>query len=462
MYNNENNNNHNNNNDNNYNDNNYNGNNNLEYSQANNEVKEQFEREEEHYTQVYSSINVETDKKKKGGFTKKIKFMFKGLAFGAFAAAAFLGVNYAAVKINPDLNFTYREPETVKQVAVTTSSSSSSSNATTVTDVSDVVEDVMPSIVSVISTVSSEISYGPFNLGTQESDASGSGIIVGQNDTELLIATNNHVVENSKAISVTFIDNVSVEAVVKGTEASEDLAVIAVPLENISTETLDQIKIASLGNSDELRVGQGTIAIGNALGYGQSVTTGVVSALDRKVSVGSLTLNMIQTSAAINQGNSGGALLNLSGQVIGINSAKFSGTGVESMGYAIPISSAMEIINELMNRQTRTLVDIEDQAYIGISGLSITEADAVNFGAPTGALIQQVLEDGPADKAGLKKYDIITKFDGKTISSFEDLKASLQYYKAGETVNIVVSYIENHEYIEREVEITLGAASDYK
>lgn len=438
-------------------ENNYGNENQFEY------VKKDESNEVDHYVPLYSSVNVEPEKKKKGGFGKTIKFMFKGLAFGVFAAVAFIGVNYAAGKINPELDYSYNEPESVKQVAaVTTSVDNSLPGSAIVTDVSDVVEEVMPSIVSVVSTISSDVNYGPFSFGTQEYDASGSGIIVGQNDTELLIATNNHVVEGNKGISVTFIDDLSVEAVVKGTEVSEDLAVIAVPLENIPAETLAQIKIASLGNSDNLRAGEGVIAIGNALGYGQSVTTGVISALNREITVGSLTLTMIQTDAAINQGNSGGALLNLQGQVIGINSAKFSGTGVESMGYAIPISSAMEIINDLMNRQTRTLVDSSKQAYLGISGVSITDSDAASFGAPTGALIQQVLEDGPAEKAGLKRYDIITKFDGRTVSSFEDLKAILQYYEAGETVNILVSYIENHEYVEREVEITLGAASDYK
>ncbi len=438
-----------------------NENNNEDNFQDNNQENfNQYETNE--YTPVYSSVSVEPEKKKKGGFGKKIKFMMKGIAFGIFAGVAFVGVTYGAGKINPDLKVIQKEQETEKQVAVTASINNSQTGSTIVTDVSDVVDEVMPSIVSVVSTVSSNINYGPFSLGTQEYDASGSGIIIGQNDTELLIATNNHVVEGSKAISVTFIDEVSVEAVIKGTESSEDLAVIAVPLENISAETFAQIKIASLGDSDELKVGEGAIAIGNALGYGQSVTTGVISALNREVSVGNLTLNMIQTDAAINQGNSGGALLNLQGEVIGINSAKYSATGVESMGYAIPISSAMEIINELMNRQTRTLVDAASQAYLGIAGVSITEQDAVNFGAPTGAIIQQILEDGPAEKAGLKKYDIITKFDGKTISSFEDLKAELQYYEAGETVTIVVSYIEDHEYVDREVSITLGAASDYK
>lgn len=449
------------NNENNYNDNNNNLGNNEENNIQENNIQESNIQENEYHTPAYFSVNVEPEKKK-SGFGKKIKFIFKGLAFGVFAAVAFIGVNYGAGKINPELDYSFNEAETVKQLSVTANVDRSVYSEGVVTDVADVVDEVMPSIVSVVSTLSSNINYGPFTLGEQEYDASGSGIIIGQNDTELLIATNNHVVEGSKAISVTFIDEVSIEAIVKGTEASEDLAVIAVPLKNIPAETLAQIKMASLGNSDELRVGQGVVAIGNALGYGQSVTTGVISALDRKITVGNLTLTMIQTEAAINQGNSGGALLNLQGQVIGINSAKFSGTGVESMGYAIPISSAMEIINELMNRETRTLVKLDRQAYLGISGLSITESDAANFGAPTGALIQQVLEDGPAEKAGLKRYDIITKFDEKTVSSFEDLKAFLQYYEAGETVKIVVSYIDNHEYIEREVEITLGGASDYK
>lgn len=324
----------------------------------------------------------------------------------------------------------------------------------------------MPSVVSVVSRVSSEVTYGPFTLGKQEYDSSGSGIIVGQSDTELLIVTNNHVIEGAETVTVTFSDatpedssdDISVDGLVKGARPDNDLAVIAVPLEYIPEEVLSYIKIASLGNSDELKVGEGTIAIGNALGYGQSVTTGCVSALNRQVTIENLTLNMIQTDAAINSGNSGGALLNMKGEVIGINSAKALKNGVEGMGYAIPISSVMDILNELMNRKTRTLVEEGERGYLGIRGVNIDVSYSNSYGTPVGISVQQVLEGSAAEKAGIKKYDIITKFDGQTITSMSDLQDLLQYYRAGETVTIIVEYMENHEYVERELEITLGKA----
>lgn len=404
------------------------------------------------------------EKKKKNGRGKRIAgFIAKAAVFGVIAGAAFYGVNAAAEYIYPT-----KEPEREKiQISATvTSGTGNISGSTIVLDVSDVVEEVMPSVVSVISRLSNEITYGPFSLGKQEYDASGSGIIVGQSDSELLIATNNHVIEGAETITVTFTDNtpqdltddVSAEALVKGTRSENDLAVIAVPLENIPDEVLDYIKIATLGDSDNLRAGEGTIAIGNALGYGQSVTTGCVSALNRQVKVDNLELNMIQTDAAINQGNSGGALLNLKGEVIGINSAKYSSTGVEGMGYAIPISSVVDIINELMNRETRTIVKEAERGYLGVKGIDITAAYAQSYGAPVGFSIQEVIEGGAAEKAGLKKYDIIVRVDGQTVESYEDLRDLLQYYKAGETVSVVVKYIENHEYVEREVELTLQKA----
>lgn len=253
-------------------------------------------------------------------------------------------------------------------------------------------------------------------------------------------------------------DDISVDGLVKGARPDNDLAVIAVPLEYIPEEVLSYIKIASLGNSDELKVGEGTIAIGNALGYGQSVTTGCVSALNRQVTIENLTLNMIQTDAAINSGNSGGALLNMKGEVIGINSAKALKNGVEGMGYAIPISSVMDILNELMNRKTRTLVEEGERGYLGIRGVNIDVSYSNSYGTPVGISVQQVLEGSAAEKAGIKKYDIITKFDGQTITSMSDLQDLLQYYRAGETVTIIVEYMENHEYVERELEITLGKA----
>ena len=353
------------------------------------------------------------------------------------------------------------------QLPVTvTNSKETVSGSTILLDVADVVEEVMPSVVSVVSHLSNEITYGPFSFGKQEYNSSGSGIIVGQSDTELLIATNNHVVEDAISITVTFTDktpenlsdDISVEALLKGSRSDNDLAVIAVPLENIPEEVLSYIKIATLGDSDNLRVGEGAIAIGNALGYGQSVTTGCISALNRQVKVNDLQMNMIQTNAAINEGNSGGALLNTKGEVIGINSAKYADTGVEGMGYAIPISSAVDIINELMNRATRTIVDEEERGILGIRGLEIPADYERSYGTPAGFSVQEVIEGGAAEKAGIKKYDIIVRVDGQTIKSYEDLSNLLQYYKAGETVKVVVKYMENHEYVEREVELTLQKA----
>lgn len=415
----------------------------------------------------YSSVNSsfyddkpKKEKKKSGAFGKFVKFVAKAAVFGVIAGVAFYGINAAANYIYPT---NQSAKNNVQLPATIVSGTAGGSGAAVVMDVSDVVEEVMPSVVSVVGRFSNEITYGPFSLGKQEYDGSGSGIIVGQSDTELLIATNNHVIEDAQTLTVTFTDNtpqdmsddVSVEALVKGTRSENDLAVIAVPLANIPEQVLNYIKIATLGDSDNLRAGEGTIAIGNALGYGQSVTTGCVSALNRQVQIENLNLNMIQTDAAINQGNSGGALLNMKGEVIGINSAKYSSTGVEGMGYAIPISSVVDIINELMNRETRTVVDAEDRGYLGVKGIEISADYSQAYGVPVGFSVQEVVEGGAAEKAGIQKYDIIVRVDGQTVESYADLSELLQYYKAGETVKVVVKYIENHEYVEREVELTL-------
>ena len=434
------------------------------------EQQEEQKQEQQNYYNYYnpytessayhSTIELE-EKKKKGRWKKGMLFIAKAALFGVIAGGVFFGVNYGIQKFAP---FKEEDSNVKLPVTVTASSGTNSSGATMVLDVSDIVEEVMPSVVSVVSRVSSEVTYGPFTLGKQEYDASGSGIIVGQSDTELLIVTNNHVIEGAETVTVTFSDatpedssdDISVDALIKGARPDNDLAVIAVPLEYIPEEVLSYIKIASLGNSDELKVGEGTIAIGNALGYGQSVTTGCVSALNRQVTIENLTLNMIQTDAAINSGNSGGALLNMKGEVIGINSAKALKNGVEGMGYAIPISSVMDILNELMNRKTRTLVEEGERGYLGIRGVNIDASYSNSYGTPVGISVQQVLEGSAAEKAGIKKYDIITKFDGQTITSMADLQDLLQYYRAGETVTIIVEYMENHEYVERELEITLG------
>lgn len=350
-------------------------------------------------------------------------------------------------------------------------------------NVADVAEAVMPSIVAITNKSVQEVRsffYGtrPFQY---ESESAGSGIIVGSNDTELLICTNNHVVEDASELTVSFIDDESYSAIIKGTDPSNDLAVVAVKLEDISEDTKGKIRIASIGDSDSMRVGEQVVAIGNALGYGQSVTTGIISAKDRSINVGGsdgysggfgggygygfstqesnseVYENLIQTDAAINPGNSGGALLDMSGNVIGINSAKASSSGVEGMGYAIPISKAMPILNDLMSRVSREKVDDAEMGYMGITGQSVSNEAVLLYGIPAGVYLTSVTEDSPAAQAGLKEGSIITKFDGYEITSFDDLDYRLQYYKAGETIDITVAeQNEGRQFEERTVSLTLG------
>ena len=325
------------------------------------------------------------------------------------------------------------------------------------TDVSSIVEASMPSVVAITNTMVLEQRTWFGASQKYEVPGSGSGIIVGQNDDELLIVTNNHVVEGSKDLKVTFIDEKSVTAAIKGTDSESDLAVIAVPLSSIEEETMGNIKVATIGDSDELKVGQGVIAIGNALGYGQSVTVGYVSALNREVrSQDSVSRNLLQTDAAINPGNSGGALLNMRGEVVGINAAKYSSTEVEGMGYAIPISKAQDIINELMNRKTRLEVPEGKQGYLGIQGTNIDDMAAASYGMPRGVYVYKIVEDGAAAASELREKDIITKFDGQTVRSMADLQELLTYYEGGTKVNLTVQSLENGEYVERIVEVNLG------
>ncbi len=346
----------------------------------------------------------------------------------------------------------------------------------TITGVADVAAAVMPAVVSITNKSVQEVEdlfsrFGMYGYGsgngrtyTYEEESCGSGIIIGKNDEELLICTNYHVVEDATEITVGFVDDEVYEAAVKGSDESNDLAVVAVKLSDISDDTMDQIKIAQIGDSDDLLVGEQVVAIGNALGYGQSVTTGIVSALNRTIEAdGYDDTALIQTDAAINGGNSGGALLDMNGYVIGINSAKIAASGVEGMGYAIPISYAKPILEDLMNKKTRTeTVDEEDSAYIGISGEGVTEEMASLYGIPKGVFITEVAEDSPAAEAGLQKGDIITKFDGSSVSSMEDLRDTLAYYAAGEEVKLTVSTADNGEYKEDTVNLTLGALKDYQ
>ena len=327
------------------------------------------------------------------------------------------------------------------------------------TDVSSIVEKAMPSVVAINNTMvmQQQTWFGPSQ--TVEVPSSGSGIIVGQNDEELLIVTNNHVVEDSKELTVTFIDNQQVSAAIKGTDSETDLAVIAIPLKDIPSDTMNQIKVATLGDSDALKVGQGVIAIGNALGYGQSVTVGYVSALNREVKAeDQTTRTLLQTDAAINPGNSGGALLNMRGEVIGINAAKYSSTEVEGMGYAIPVSRVSDIIENLMNEQTRTKVAAEDQGTIGIKCLDVSSQIQQAYNMPAGIYISEVTSGGAAENAGLKSGYVLTSFDGHSITSTSELKSLLQYYSAGETVEVEVQVPDNGSYETKTFSLTLGTS----
>ncbi|MFR8074825.1 MAG: S1C family serine protease [Lachnospiraceae bacterium] len=350
------------------------------------------------------------------------------------------------------------------------SDSSDTAEATgTITGVSDVAAAAMPSVVSITNKSVQEVQnlYSIYGYGAptyeQESTSCGSGIIIGKNDSELLICTNNHVVENSTELSVGFADESVCEAVVKGTDASNDLAVVAVKLDDISSDTMDAIKVAEIGDSDKLVVGQQVVAIGNALGYGQSVTTGIVSALNRTIDIDGYQADLIQTDAAINPGNSGGALLDMQGRVIGINSAKAAANGVEGMGYAIPISNAKSILEDLMNKKTRTdKVDEADSAYVGIAGQGVSGEMSSLYGIPEGIYLTEVQDGSPAADAGLQKGDIITKFDGSSVTSMQDLKTQLAYYAAGEEVPVTIQRQNGSEYEEQKVTITLGKLSDYQ
>ena len=350
------------------------------------------------------------------------------------------------------------------------SDSSDTAEATgTITGVSDAAAAAMPSVVSITNKSVQEVQnlYSIYGYGAptyeQESTSCGSGIIIGKNDSELLICTNNHVVENSTELSVGFADESVCEAVVKDTDASNDLAVVAVKLDDISSDTMDAIKVAEIGDSDKLVVGQQVVAIGNALGYGQSVTTGIVSALNRTIDIDGYQADLIQTDAAINPGNSGGALLDMQGRVIGINSAKAAANGVEGMGYAIPISNAKSILEDLMNKKTRTdKVDEADSAYVGIAGQGVSGEMSSLYGIPEGIYLTEVQDGSPAADAGLQKGDIITKFDGSSVTSMQDLKTQLAYYAAGEEVPVTIQRQNGSEYEEQKVTITLGKLSDYQ
>ena len=395
-----------------------------------------------------------------------------------FAADRFLNTGKSSVQIKTtdsvDLQETASDDSTADKVL------SDSENGT----VAAVAQASMPSVVAITTVSVQEIpSFFGYSSHQYKSASTGSGIIVGDNDDELLIATNNHVVDGATTLSVCFIgDDVAnaetetvnagdngdlnvedaVSAKIKGTDADNDLAVVAVKKSDIPEDTLNQIKIAQIGSSDDLAVGQQVVAIGNALGYGQSVTSGWISALNRTISTddGTNSTGLIQTDAAINPGNSGGALLNMKGELIGINSAKYADSAVEGMGYAIPISKAKPILEELMNRETREKVDSSKKGYLGVSLANLTTEAIEMYNMPTGAFVRSVEDDSPAQEAGICKGDIIVKFDGQKVSDGDDLLDKLQYYKSGEKIEAVIARATNGEYEENTIGLTLGTRPD--
>lgn len=411
-----------------------------------------------YYTPEQDYREKEPDKKKKRRIPGAVKAICFGLIFGLTAGAAFQASSYATGKIFGTKNKTAKQTETVKNAALTTSSGD-----VVTSDITKIAQNAMPSVVSITNISIQQVQNFFGGVREQEIPSAGSGIIISQNDTELLILTNNHVVEGSDTLTVSFIDEESVEAAIKGTDASRDIAVVAVKLEDIKESTMEAIAVATLGDSTKLQVGEPAIAIGNALGYGQSVTTGIVSATKRMLE--GFDSELIQTDAAINPGNSGGALLNARGEVIGINTIKVASSGmnnvgVEGMGYAIPISDASDVIKELMNRETRTKVADDEKGYLGIQGVDVTSDSAEMYNMPTGVYISSVIKGGGASKAGLSKGSVITGLEGTTIDGMTTLQEQLQYYRAGETVKVTVQIPQkNGEYKEEIVEVTLGTNS---
>lgn len=409
-----------------------------------------FERDNIQQEKIIDVIEDKKDKKK--GKRKTIKLLSGALVVGMLAGVGFEGVHYVSDRIWQSKV----EKETEKEQKENGIVASSTSSINTEGDVSSLVENVMPAIVSIETTVSQTVNNFWGGSYSGESSGSGSGIIIGENDTELLIVTNNHVItgENAK-VKVTFHDENTVDATVKGADASSDLAVLAIDKDSLTNETKNNIKIATLGDSTKTKVGEVAVAIGNALGSGQSVTVGYISAKDRKVALEDYSMALLQTDAAINPGNSGGALLNAAGEVIGINSVKYSSEEVEGMGYAIPISDAIPIINELMNREQ---LDISEQGYLGIRGQDVTESTG-GFNMPEGIYVGEVTEGSPAEKAGIVAGNIICKINDKKVTTMESLQDTLTYTKAGTTVSITVKELENGEYVEKTLEVTLGSKS---
>lgn len=427
------------------------------------ESRQQNNRPEHGYRNEYRET-VQAPRKKNSWARKAAGITAAAVLFGTVAGGVMTGVNYVGARLTglADITATASaetEGTTTAQVPETSAASNNGSTTavSTVTDVSSIAEKAMPSLVAINDTMTVEQNNFFGMPQTYQAQSSGSGIIVGQNDTELLIATNNHVVSGATDMKVTFTDSTQVAAAVKGTDSATDLAIIAVKLSDIPSDTMSKIKVATLGNSDNVKVGQQVIAIGNALGYGQSLTVGYISALDREITdENGIQHTYIQTDAAINPGNSGGALLDLNGNVIGINAAKNASTEVEGMGFAIPISKAQEILNNLMTKKTREAVDESAQGYLGIQGTNIDANASKEYGMPVGIYVYKIVEGGAAANSDLKEKDIITKFDGQSVTNMEELKQMLTYYEGGSTVSLTVQSLVNGSYVEHEVQITLG------
>lgn len=452
------------------------------YNMGNNTTTGQF-----YYTagqpnhNTYSYQQPTAKKPKKGiGFVKRAAICLSlGILFGLAAGSAFAVPTYLANRATARLAATQAQTSSdagsktasVPSLDTTTNGIAGSANTanTTSGDVSieTIAKNCLPSVVSITNKGVSEVRT-MFGKYQQEYESSGSGIIIGENDTELLIVTNNHVVSGSNELSVIFSyeedsdDPAVVSAKLKGYASDKDLAVIAVSLKDLSESTLSQIKVATIGDSSSLQLGQKVVAIGNALGYGQSVTTGIISALNREVSVKAadgetITNKLIQTDAAINPGNSGGALLNMKGELIGINSVKVASSNVEGMGYAIPITDVQDIIGELMLKETRDTVDEDEQGYIGIAGTDVSSEISSTYGIPVGVYVNTVYDNSPAADAGIQKGYVITKFDGTTVKTMASLKELLTHYKIGETVSVVCQIQGANGYEEKTISLTLGS-----
>ena len=398
--------------------------------------------------------------KKKRKVPGVFKLVAAGMAFGLIAGItfqSFYAITQRSVEANNgsgvNLQATVTQETSSNDGVITTATSAEG----VVSDVSDVAAKVMPSIVAINSTVTAT-NYDFFGREvSQAGQSSGSGIIIGQNDSKLYIVTNNHVIDGATSVQIVFADETTAKATIKGADASADLAVLTVDMNSLSKDTAAAIKVATLGNSDEVQAGEIAIAIGNALGYGQSVTVGYISAVNREVTIEDQTMTLLQTDAAINPGNSGGALLNAAGEVIGINSVKYASAEVEGMGYAIPISSAIPMINELMNRE---VIAKQDQGFLGIDASKaqeVTEIYAERFNMPIGIYINDVIKDSPAEKAGLMQGDIITGLDSTKIETIDDLINALSYKKAGQNVKLVIQVKEKGVYVEKTLEVTLGS-----